>query len=497
MANARVFISYAFVDGQHLDYLFAQRFAEDLRQEGAYIVPDVADVGEQAFVERLNRVLPTCQWLIVIQSPEAMQSLRVQMSVSTALHLVAQHRMQGVLVVRAAPCDAHEVPPAWESLIVFDGTQDYARVLARVLLELGLKEISVDTAALLSSKISSTTRNQIEGNPEKRLSEPPLLEPVLLFASKPPSLEDRPANAPMSAIPLKKEAVAASSEDQRDKPMVISSMSRGFPKVNGWNPRQMGKRSKLLIIALVVVTLLIFGSGEIFYLAANNFNHQPSKMQRDIVTTGVTATNTSVATARGTLTNATTTLTPNPPITTTTGTSIPTPTPVPTKQPTAMSSPTPSLKPGAYLGGVSMGGYCSSLGYNAAVTDATSPSGWYCTTQNIIDVDMSKACQWQYGRSDAVAKGGSNTDMYAWRCYDLQNNYLGGVSMGGYCEGIGYTAAVSNPDATQGWYCTKRTSALVVADMNKACRWQYNRPDVIAYGGSNTDMYSWKCYVAS
>ena len=65
-----------------------------------------------------------------------MQSLRVQMSVSTALHLVAQHRMQGVLVVRAALCDMQDVPLAWSSLTVIDATQDYSRAKARVLLEL-------------------------------------------------------------------------------------------------------------------------------------------------------------------------------------------------------------------------------------------------------------------------------------------------------------------------------------------------------------------------
>ena len=54
MAGSRVFISYAFVNEQHPDYLFVQRLADDLRQEGADIIIDAADVDEQAFVHRLN-----------------------------------------------------------------------------------------------------------------------------------------------------------------------------------------------------------------------------------------------------------------------------------------------------------------------------------------------------------------------------------------------------------------------------------------------------------
>jgi hypothetical protein len=197
MANPRVFISYVFVNERHPDYLFAQRLAEDLRLAGADVVIDKTNAGEQAYVQRLNRMLPSCQRLIVVQTPDALQSLRVQMSVNTALQLVTQQRMQKVLAVIATSYETQNIPLTWESLTVFDATQDYARALARILLELDLQDLQADSVDVVL----------------------PVADTALLT-------DDSPVKVPivMPSAPLPVDAVQ-SPTDVEDRPLALSSKS--------------------------------------------------------------------------------------------------------------------------------------------------------------------------------------------------------------------------------------------------------------------------------
>lgn len=110
MADTRVFISYAFVNEQHPDYLFVEELARDLRQAGVGVIIDTTNVGEQAFVHRLNTVLPGCQWMIVVLTPEALQSLRLQMSVSSAMNLLSEKKIRDIFVLAALPTDSSKVP---------------------------------------------------------------------------------------------------------------------------------------------------------------------------------------------------------------------------------------------------------------------------------------------------------------------------------------------------------------------------------------------------
>src|SRR6266699_4082716 len=176
MGNPRIFISYAFVSKKHPDYLFAQRLAEDLRQTGAEVILDDAYIGDQAFVQQLNKVLPSCQWLNMVQTPDALQSLRVQMSVSTALNLVAQKKMRDVTVVSAIHPDSSEIPQTWANLKIFDASTDYQRAVARIKLELGLDDL-VNTSTTQSNTASPFEPNIdrfTSNDDDKPLGLPPL-----------------------------------------------------------------------------------------------------------------------------------------------------------------------------------------------------------------------------------------------------------------------------------------------------------------------------------
>lgn len=209
MVNTRVYISYAFVDDTHADYLFAQRLASDLRQAGAEVVIDTADVGDQTYVQQMNRVLLGCQWFIVIQTPGALRSLHVQLSVNMALQLVTHQQLQGVLAVLATPCDTQDIPSTWNELQIIDAREDYPKALAKVFLALGLdtfvNQPQIQSSLPFPLEIYSTG-NQLEtystGNQSVELDRPAGPPPLSMMEKRVASREiehpDRPWSGPPS-----------------------------------------------------------------------------------------------------------------------------------------------------------------------------------------------------------------------------------------------------------------------------------------------------------
>ncbi|HEY6542882.1 MAG TPA: toll/interleukin-1 receptor domain-containing protein [Ktedonobacteraceae bacterium] len=138
MTILRVFVSHALSSGTQNEDQFTIRLVNDLRAAGAEVVVDEISSVNDDFAQSLNQALPNCHWLMLVQTPAALHSPRVQLAVNTALNLVVQRRMQGVLRVITEPYSSGEVPSTWTTLKQFDASQDYPRALARVLLALGL-----------------------------------------------------------------------------------------------------------------------------------------------------------------------------------------------------------------------------------------------------------------------------------------------------------------------------------------------------------------------
>jgi lysophospholipase L1-like esterase len=67
----------------------------------------------------------------------------------------------------------------------------------------------------------------------------------------------------------------------------------------------------------------------------------------------------------------------------------------------------------ARLGGMNLDGYCSSLGQGSAGLNGNT---WTCTTPR-TNIDMSKACQWQYPNQNASAVQDTAGNVYSWTCY--------------------------------------------------------------------------------
>lgn len=146
MTVQRIFMNY-----EEEAAAFATQLQTDLQEAGAEVVMDSVGSEDAAFEEFLSKELPECQHLILIQTPEALQSPRVRAVVDSALKQVQVGQMVGVLRVVAPVLNGVEVqalPLRWASTSEFDARQDYPRALARLCLHLGIGSNDASAAEL-------------------------------------------------------------------------------------------------------------------------------------------------------------------------------------------------------------------------------------------------------------------------------------------------------------------------------------------------------------
>jgi hypothetical protein len=183
VAGLRIFVCYAQESPE--DSRFAQRLIDDLRENGidvATLEGRQSAVMEGDVIHALNKKLQGSQWVILVQTPTALSSPYIQLTINTALNLVLQRRMRGVLSLMAEPCSAQDIPPTWTSFKTFDASEDYPKAFARLLLML-------DTT--LSTVVPSV----------KMRAAPSLALPPMMTTSAPSAMEDDDQPLPLK-VPL-------------------------------------------------------------------------------------------------------------------------------------------------------------------------------------------------------------------------------------------------------------------------------------------------------
>lgn len=154
---------HIFLSHSHRDDEFTNKLAADLRAAGVDVWLDQSDVNSGDFMERINEALRTREWMVLVQTPEALRSSAVRSEVNAALSLVFRRSMRGVVRVVAAPCDPAEVPATWSTLPAFDATADYQKALAGVLAAIGLgprvrrRALLAGVAGLAAVAVAGTT----------------------------------------------------------------------------------------------------------------------------------------------------------------------------------------------------------------------------------------------------------------------------------------------------------------------------------------------------
>jgi hypothetical protein len=349
MTILRIFVSY-----DPIDAVFATQLITDLQYAGAEVItdrmgtsPTPTDVDDTMFEQFLNEELPRCQQLIVVQTPEALQSPRMRAIVDAALKHVQASQMTGVLRVVAPTLNVTEVqdmPPMWDTTPEFDASLDYPRALVKLRLHLGLS----DTNEIPNAPPPATSISHIV--PLVLTAIGNLFSVAHLFHAQRPATQDRPLH-PLKYPPdlkgtgnkFSRFSGADSSHAQRSNAKNHLLRPNRYPHV----PRRSQYILLLFAIALILgITSVTIVIQQTSIRAQSNANTHLAKIHTPIPTTHATTTNTSTQAPAPTATQAPPRQAPAPAPTATQAPSRQTPTPTlvpPTKAPTP--TPTPKTCP--------------------------------------------------------------------------------------------------------------------------------------------------------
>lgn len=156
MVAPRIFVSYALTNVPKQEMTLIQQLINDLRSAGAEVVTDDLRVLDAQFLRFLQQQLADCQWLVLVQTTEAVRSLRTQITVETALQMVTQRKLRDVIRVILPSFTMPDEPEQWSgtTAILFQG--DYPRLRDKLLLLLDL--LHVGTAS--SRPLTGTGRDE-------------------------------------------------------------------------------------------------------------------------------------------------------------------------------------------------------------------------------------------------------------------------------------------------------------------------------------------------
>lgn len=162
---------------------------------------------------------------------------------------------------------------------------------------------------------------------------------------------------------------------------------------------------------------------------------------------------------------------------------------------TSQNGQSPTTPTPRALGVPNLDAWCKYKGYARVVTVAPNAYGLRCERTNGEKEHFSvlEACKYQFSNPGAVDSYRDFNNAYNWECYDLGPS-LGKPNLSNYCsQQMGGTLHLSRPDA-YGIYCivNGQTRALSVT---QACRWQFNRQDVIDSIRNFYDPENWLCYI--
>lgn len=148
MPSSRVFVSYVCI-GDEQGARIGKQLVSDIRATNTEAVADHETISDERFMPFLSQELPQCGYLLVVQTPLAVQSWRVQKTLTLARTLAAQQRMRAIVCVIAAAAPHAYNQPLWEKLLTVDASMDYPRAREKVFLALNLVHVDTDDSFIV------------------------------------------------------------------------------------------------------------------------------------------------------------------------------------------------------------------------------------------------------------------------------------------------------------------------------------------------------------
>ncbi|HEU5381134.1 MAG TPA: TIR domain-containing protein [Ktedonobacteraceae bacterium] len=179
MPYPRIFVIYACI-GDERGTEIGKQIVREIRAKNIEAVTDHETMPDEQYMKFLNRELPQCGCLIFVQTPVALQSLRVQTAVNMALTLVAQRRMRNVLRVIAETSqneNAGNQPPL-ANLRTFDASMDYPRARDKLFIELGIISLDPNDSIAVPRHILASSPSGPMGNMQPPQPSGPMSGPI-------------------------------------------------------------------------------------------------------------------------------------------------------------------------------------------------------------------------------------------------------------------------------------------------------------------------------
>jgi hypothetical protein len=119
----------------------AQQLTNDLRQAGAEVISESFALPDEQFLPVLQQELASCQWFVLVQTPQGMGSGRTQLALQEAISRFKGGLLRGVCLVNASS-NEWDGPPTWSEMKSYVYNGDYPRLRDKLLLDLGLLQIT-------------------------------------------------------------------------------------------------------------------------------------------------------------------------------------------------------------------------------------------------------------------------------------------------------------------------------------------------------------------
>ena len=215
---------------------FIRQFIVDIQMMGAEVVVDDTDEAHADLV-LLRHEITRCEKMLVVQTPEALDSLQLNAAIGIALELSAQGPIYGVLRLIVTPLAPNNLPWMWDILKAVDMTADYTQARDELLLALGFTNPESWADTQPSRSISLIAPVPVRG-----------FAPLVLPAK---TIEIAPASASTAAM----------------QPLPASYTPRPAPPP--FQQKQMSVRYALLAVCILLILSSVIG-------IASFFNHVQS-----------------------------------------------------------------------------------------------------------------------------------------------------------------------------------------------------------------------------
>ena len=145
MVSPRIWVGCAAGNDSQQGMALTQQLISDLQKAGVEVVSESSPLSDEQFLPFLQQELASCQWFILVQTPQGMGSKRVQHALQEAHTYLKAGSLRGACLISVSSEGWGDSAPwpeirLYTRIYAYNG--DYLRLRDKLLLDLGLLQIT-------------------------------------------------------------------------------------------------------------------------------------------------------------------------------------------------------------------------------------------------------------------------------------------------------------------------------------------------------------------